>query len=167
MSSVVVDAVELACAGIAHEARSALSGLSGRRHGRWCRVRAPLEQPTLGSVRSFSAKCHANVHTTRRCNAPRRDAPSRGRWSECAISPHANSSALRQGVHDHTKLLHRRQPAPFGKSLTDAEAPLALQTLQYVCWSKIRADRALPTDAHIAWPPFRRETLLKAACTRT
>ena len=41
MSSVVVDAIELACAGVAHKARAALSGLSGRRHGRWCRVRAP------------------------------------------------------------------------------------------------------------------------------
>ena len=40
LPSVVVDAVELACAGIAHKARGALSGLSGQRHGRWCRVRA-------------------------------------------------------------------------------------------------------------------------------
>ena len=38
MSSVVVDAIELACAGVAHKARAALSGLSGRRHGRWCSV---------------------------------------------------------------------------------------------------------------------------------
>ena len=33
--------VELACTGLTHKARAALSGLSGRRHGRWCRVRAP------------------------------------------------------------------------------------------------------------------------------
>ena len=39
-SSVVVVAIDLACAGVAHKARGALSGLSGRRHGRWCRVRA-------------------------------------------------------------------------------------------------------------------------------
>ena len=38
MSSVVVDAIELAYAGVAHKARAALSGLSGRRHGRWCSV---------------------------------------------------------------------------------------------------------------------------------
>ena len=45
-----------------------LSGLSGRRHGRWCCVRT-LERPTLGSVRSFSTSCNANVrtiHATRR-----------------------------------------------------------------------------------------------------
>ena len=41
LPSVVVDAIELACAGVAHKARAALSGLSGRRHGHWCRVRAP------------------------------------------------------------------------------------------------------------------------------
>ena len=29
------------CTGLAHKARSALSGLSGRRHGRWYRIRAP------------------------------------------------------------------------------------------------------------------------------
>ena len=39
-SSVVVDAIELACVGVAHEARAALSGLGWQRHGRWCRVRA-------------------------------------------------------------------------------------------------------------------------------
>ena len=33
-------AVKMACAVIAHEARGALSGISGRRHGRWCRVLA-------------------------------------------------------------------------------------------------------------------------------
>ena len=38
-SSVVVVAIKLACAGVAHEARGALSGLSGQRHGRWCHVR--------------------------------------------------------------------------------------------------------------------------------
>ena len=27
--------------GVTHKARAALSGLSGRRHGRWCRIRAP------------------------------------------------------------------------------------------------------------------------------
>ena len=39
-SSVVVVAIDLACAGVAHKARGALSGLSGQRHGRRCRVRA-------------------------------------------------------------------------------------------------------------------------------
>ena len=39
--SVVVDAIKLACGGVAHKARGALSGLSRQRHGRWCRVRAP------------------------------------------------------------------------------------------------------------------------------
>ena len=40
-SSAVDPAIELACTGVAHKARAALSGLSGRRHGRWCRIRAP------------------------------------------------------------------------------------------------------------------------------
>ena len=39
--SVVVDAIKLTCAGVADKARGALSGLSGQRHGRRCRVRAP------------------------------------------------------------------------------------------------------------------------------
>ena len=34
--SAVDSAVELACTGLAHKARAALSGLSGRRHDRWC-----------------------------------------------------------------------------------------------------------------------------------
>ena len=41
MSSVVVDAIKLACGGVAHKARGALSGLGWQRHGRRCRVRAP------------------------------------------------------------------------------------------------------------------------------
>ena len=45
-SSVVDDAIKLVCTGIAHKARGALSGLSGRRHGRWCRVRAPSSART-------------------------------------------------------------------------------------------------------------------------
>ena len=42
-SSAVDSTIELACAaaGLTNKARAALSGLSGRRHGRWCRVRAP------------------------------------------------------------------------------------------------------------------------------
>ena len=39
MPSVVVDAVKMACSGVAHEARGALSRLSGRRQdGRWYRT---------------------------------------------------------------------------------------------------------------------------------
>ena len=34
-SSAVDPAIELACTGVAHKARAALSGLSRRRHGRW------------------------------------------------------------------------------------------------------------------------------------
>ena len=40
-SSAVDDAVELACTGLTHKARAALFGLSGRRHGRWCRFAHP------------------------------------------------------------------------------------------------------------------------------
>ena len=42
--------IELACTGVAHKARAALSGLSGQRHGRWCcfahpPVREPRSRP--------------------------------------------------------------------------------------------------------------------------
>ena len=47
-SSAVDSAVELACTGLAHKARAALSGLSGRRHGRWCRVLAPSSSRRSG-----------------------------------------------------------------------------------------------------------------------
>ena len=40
-SSAVDSTIKPACTGVAHKARAALSGLSGRRHGRWCRIRAP------------------------------------------------------------------------------------------------------------------------------
>ena len=71
-SSVVDDAIELACTGVAHKARAALSGLSGQRHGRRCRVRVafvafahpPVREPR-GRPIFFTAKCHVNVHTTR------------------------------------------------------------------------------------------------------
>ena len=45
-SSAVDSTIELACTGVAHKARAALSGLSGRRHGRWCRIRAPSSART-------------------------------------------------------------------------------------------------------------------------
>ena len=53
MPSFVVVAIKLACADVAHEARGALSGLSGQRHGRWCHVRdtsGTHEGATLGSL---------------------------------------------------------------------------------------------------------------------
>ena len=56
---------------------------------------------------------------------------------------------LRQRLHDYAELLHRRRPpptAPFSKAATHPEAPL-----QLLAWSKIRADCALPTDAHVDW----------------
>ena len=37
-SSAVDSTIELACTGVAHKARAALSGLSGQRHGRRCRA---------------------------------------------------------------------------------------------------------------------------------
>ena len=40
-TSAVDSTIELVCTGVAHKARAALSGLSGQRHGRWCRVHAP------------------------------------------------------------------------------------------------------------------------------
>ena len=52
-SSAVDSAVELACTGLAHKARAALSGLSGRRHGRWCRVRAPSSGRRSGPSELF------------------------------------------------------------------------------------------------------------------
>ena len=45
-SSAVDSTIELACTGVTHKARAALSGLSGRRHGRWCRIRAPSSART-------------------------------------------------------------------------------------------------------------------------
>ena len=39
-SSAVDSNIELACTGVTHKARAALSGLSGQRHGRRCRIRA-------------------------------------------------------------------------------------------------------------------------------
>jgi hypothetical protein len=39
-SSAVDSTIELACTGVTHKARAALSGLSGQRHGRRCRIRA-------------------------------------------------------------------------------------------------------------------------------
>ena len=39
-SSAVDSTIELACTGVFHKARAALSGLSGQRHGRRCRIRA-------------------------------------------------------------------------------------------------------------------------------
>ena len=45
-SSAVDSTIELVCTGVTHKARAALSGLSGRRHGRWCRIRAPSSART-------------------------------------------------------------------------------------------------------------------------
>ena len=39
-SSAVDSIIELACTGVTHKAGAALSGLSGQRHGRRCRIRA-------------------------------------------------------------------------------------------------------------------------------
>ena len=52
-SSSVDSAVELACTRLAHKARAALSGLSGLRHGRWCRVRAPSSGRRSGPSELF------------------------------------------------------------------------------------------------------------------
>ena len=70
MSSVVVDAVELASGVHRHRPQGqssvALSGESvGGGMAAGAAVAHPLEQPTLGSARSFSTMYHANVHTTR------------------------------------------------------------------------------------------------------
>ena len=40
--------------GVTHEARAALSGLSGRRHGRWCRIRAPSSGRRSGPSNLFA-----------------------------------------------------------------------------------------------------------------
>ena len=46
-SSAVDSTIKLACTGVTHKARAALSGLSGRRQdGRWCRIRAPSSART-------------------------------------------------------------------------------------------------------------------------
>ena len=52
-SSAVDPTIELVCTGLAHKARAALSGLSGRRHGRWCRVRAPSSGRRSGPSELF------------------------------------------------------------------------------------------------------------------
>ena len=70
MSSVVVDAVELASGVHRHRPQGQSSvSLSGESVGggmaAGAAVAHPLEQPTLGSARSFSTMYHANVHTTR------------------------------------------------------------------------------------------------------
>ena len=65
MSSVwVVDAIELACAGVARKARAALSGLGWQRHGRWCRGRAASSARDARSRLSDSTISNAYVHTT-------------------------------------------------------------------------------------------------------
>ena len=68
--AVVVDAVELACTGIAHKARAALSGLSGRRHGRWCRVRAPSSGRPSGPSDLFQPYVTQMYEPFDLCNTP-------------------------------------------------------------------------------------------------
>ena len=47
-SSAVDSTIELACTGVFHKARAALSGLSGQRHGRRCRIRAGASSAAAG-----------------------------------------------------------------------------------------------------------------------
>ena len=70
-SSAVDSTIELACTGLAHKARAALSGLSGQRHGRWCRVCAPSSGRRSGPSDAFCAICNANE----KCNIYSRNEP--------------------------------------------------------------------------------------------
>ena len=52
-SSAVDSTIELACTGVTHKARAALSGLSGRRHVAAGAASRTLQCANLGAVRSF------------------------------------------------------------------------------------------------------------------
>ena len=68
-SSAVDSTIELACTGVAHKARAALSGLSGQRYGRRCRIRAASSagrrgRPMTDLFQPATTICNANEHMT-------------------------------------------------------------------------------------------------------
>ena len=125
VSSAVDSTIKLACTGVAHKARAALSGLSGRQHGAAGAAFAHPERPTLGSVRSFCASGNANVpyiFTQRACNANEHmtHATSRLDMSAHVIEPRICSGSTvyrsnrKRGLRTstHTKCYTPRRTAP-------------------------------------------------------
>ena len=93
-SSAVDSTIELACTGVAHKARAALSGLSGRRHGRWCRIRAP------SSARTSEPSDLFDPSVTQMCHIFTQRA-----WHE---SQRQGASPRRADLHDRMRLEHMR-----------------------------------------------------------
>ena len=99
-------AVELACTGLAHKARAALSGLSGLRHGRWCRFAHPRAADARVRPIFFSPICNAIKQRQRLvvCGAHRQ-----GRTRYSIVLPVSTRQTLPSGLSSREA---SRRPAP-------------------------------------------------------
>ena len=101
------------CRPLAHKARAALSGLSGQRHGRWCRIRAALSAgertsaPPEGPI-FFNHICNANDRMTHATSLAR-DAWVPSRYTSLG---RATSTSLRLSLSPSTK--HKRSKTIVG-----------------------------------------------------